>query len=228
MRAEWLASCQHTRDSPQSVRLQSVLGSHQQDKHHQHHQHHQQYQHHQHPPHSDQPLTGTAECEIFVPLTWWHLTPGKEGTEEGVTVTLTKVKLELLLNFLSLSLLSVVSLDHLQLHVFLRSGRARHRVVMLYELTWHSFNAGEEILNRNTRHFPRQQNKQKYQQINWKTFFTGHTELQPSDGRDRTRTRGRGFTWCRGRGVSSKLSTTKWRGGHDFCSACLAFQYSLL
>ena len=104
MRAEWLASCQHTRDSPQSVRLQSVLGSHQQDKHHQHHQHHQQYQHHQHPPHSDKPLTGTAECEIFVPLTWWHLTPGKEGTEEGVTVTLTKVKLELLLNFLSLSL----------------------------------------------------------------------------------------------------------------------------
>ena len=87
---------------------------------------------------------------------------------------------------------------------------------------------GDNTRQRNTRHFPRQQNKQKYQQINWKTFFTGHTELQPSDGRDRTRTRGRGFTWCRGRGVSSKLSTTKWRGGHDFCSVCLAFQYSLL
>ena len=36
---------------------------------------------------------------------------------------------------------------------------------------------GDNTRQRNTRHFPRQQNKEKYQQINWETFFTGQTQL---------------------------------------------------
>ena len=36
---------------------------------------------------------------------------------------------------------------------------------------------GDNTRQRNTRHFPRQQNKEKYQQINWETFFTGQKQL---------------------------------------------------